>query len=289
MIQLNKEYYTTPLYFYTKETKDTIDVYFSIQNTLTEARKKDEKISLPKNKKGEVVNTLSKLGKSNKKKLTIADVRKEINRIKTPKTGEMSELVGADGSLGDSSIPILNMPMHPRKTMDQTVKMTRVPKSPYSNLYRVYYGESEESEPTINEINMEDVFGYEETSGKTGPETYEYFKDEAEMSPKDAWERTLQQGKDPEGKEDESSEYSEDPNFVSKGTISEKRKIEEVQRKKMLKMLEVLLNKKNSDNDISKKEEQVSKTLKRNVSTLKKMAEKEGLSINELIKMLKGE
>jgi len=289
MIQLNKEYYSSPLYFYTKENKDSIDVYFSVQNTLTEARKKDEKVSLPKNKKGEVVKTLTKLGKGKKRNLTLADVKKEIEKIKTPKSGEIDELVGSDGSLNDSSIPILDMPMHPRKTMDQTVRMTRIPKPPYSNVYRVYYGESEDSEPTISETNMEDVFGYEETSGKTGPETYEYFKDEAEMSPKDAWERTVQQGKDPEGKEDESSEYSEDPNFVSKGTISEKRKLEEVQRKKMLKMLEVILKKKSSDNELSKKEKDVSKMMKRNISTLKKMANKEGLSINDLINLIKGE
>lgn len=289
MIQINKEYYSSPLYFYTKENRDTIDVYFSVQNTLTEARKKDEKISLPKNKKGEVVRTLTKLGKSKKQNLTLADVKREIQRIKTPKSGEIDELVGADGSLGDSSVPILDMPMHPRKTMDQTVRMTRNPKPPYSNVYRVYYGESKNLEPTINEINMEDVFGYEETSGKTGPETYEYFKDEAEMSAKDAWERTIQQGKDPEGKEDESSEYSEDPNFVSKGTISEKTKLDEVQRKKMMKVLEVILNKKTSDNELSKKDKNISNMMKRNISTLKKMANKEGLSINDLIVLLKGE
>jgi hypothetical protein len=52
---------------------------------------------------------------------------------------------------------------------------------------------------------------------------------------------------------------------------------------------EILLNKKNSDGEIGEKEDKSSKIIKKNVSTLKKMAEKEGITINQLIKMLKSE
>jgi SMC interacting uncharacterized protein involved in chromosome segregation len=50
------------------------------------------------------------------------------------------------------------------------------------------------------------------------------------------------------------------------------------------------MGKKNSDNsEVGKKEPEVSKVLKKNISSLKKQAEKEGLSLAELLKMLKSE
>jgi hypothetical protein len=43
-----KEYFSSPYYFFLKEGRNSIDLYFSVQGTLTEARKKDEKISFNK-------------------------------------------------------------------------------------------------------------------------------------------------------------------------------------------------------------------------------------------------
>jgi hypothetical protein len=60
----------------------------------------------------------------------------------------------------------------------------------------------------------------------------------------------------------------------------------------MIKVVEEILmgKKSSSDNaDVTKKEVEVSKILKKNLSSLKKQAEKEGLSITELIKLLKSE
>jgi hypothetical protein len=56
-------------------------------------------------------------------------------------------------------------------------------------------------------------------------------------------------------------------------------------------MVEDLLTKKSSSDtaDVNKKELDASKILKRNITSLKKQAEKEGLSISELIKLLKSE
>jgi hypothetical protein len=52
----------------------------------------------------------------------------------------------------------------------------------------------------------------------------------------------------------------------------------------------MLTKKKNSDSsDINKKDIEVSRMLKRNLSVLKRQADKEGVSISELIKMLKSE
>jgi hypothetical protein len=50
MITNNKEFYSSPYYFFIKETKDKYSLYFSIEETLTEARKKDEMVKIPKDK-----------------------------------------------------------------------------------------------------------------------------------------------------------------------------------------------------------------------------------------------
>ena len=59
----------------------------------------------------------------------------------------------------------------------------------------------------------------------------------------------------------------------------------------MLKMVEdILMKKKNYDNsEVSKKEITMSKILKKNLKTLKKQAEREGINISDLIKALKSE
>ena len=66
--------------------------------------------------------------------------------------------------------------------------------------------------------------------------------------------------------------------------------LSEIGRQKMIKAIdEILINKKNIDGELGEKEDKVSKIIKKNVDSLKKMAEKEGLTINQLIKMLKSE
>ena len=182
--------------------------------------------------------------------------------------------------MSNSAIPILDPKLHPRKTMDQTVAAARITNDPISRGYRTYYGESE-----MKEIDMSGAFGYEETKDMNGPETYKYFIKELGMDEDEAKERTLQQGKDWTGKKDKKSEYYDDPNFISRETLSE------IQKQKAIKMVEYLLTKKNSSDtaDVNKKELDASKILKRNINSLKKQAEKEGLSISELIKLLKSE
>ena len=60
-MEFNKEYFSSPYYFYIKEGKDSISVYFSVSNTLTEARKKDEVVKFNKKDKKEVEKITSSL------------------------------------------------------------------------------------------------------------------------------------------------------------------------------------------------------------------------------------
>jgi hypothetical protein len=65
-------------------------------------------------------------------------------------------------------------------------------------------------------------------------------------------------------------------------------KLEEERKEKMRKMVEdMVLGKKSKDTEINKKDSVMSKLLTKNLESIKKIAEKEGISLSELIKILK--
>jgi hypothetical protein len=275
MITIDNEFYSSPYYFLMRDKGDRYSLYFSVEGTLNEARKKDEMISFSKDKGEKVKKHLNKVAKEKKVKST--------KKLKQ----DLEELVNLDGAMSNSKIPILDPRLHPRKTMDQTVAASRITNDPISRGYRTYYGESVEE---IEEVDMSGAFGYEETKDMDGKETYKYYKDELEMDPDEAKERTKQQGKDPSGKKDKKSEYYGDPNFISRETLSE------IQKQKAIKVLEDILTKKNdsSSADINSKEnsktiEDLPLLVRRNIKSLIKQAEKAGLSKKDLIKILQGE
>ena len=270
MISVDTEFYSSPYYFLIRDKGDKYSLYFSVEETLTEARKKDEVIHFDKKKGKKVKNYLEKTVKDKKKKST-----------KTLKT-DLEELVNSDGAMSNSAIPILDPKLHPKKTMDQTIAAARITNDPIARGYRTYYGESVEE---IEEIDMSGAFGYEETEDMDGKDTFEYLVKDMGMEPEDAEERTKQKGQDPTGKKDKKSPYYKDPNFITRATLSE------IQKQKAIKVVEDLLVKKKSSSnaDVNKKELETSRMLKRNLMVLKKQAEKEGISVSELIKMLKSE
>ena len=137
----------------------------------------------------------------------------------------------------------------------------------------------------IKEVNFEDAFGYEETKFMDAEETIEYLMKELGMEEDDAKERAKQFGKKPEM--DNKSEFKDDKNFVSRSVLKE-REIQEEQRQKAIKMVEdILVQKSEKDNDLNNKESKTSKILQRNIKSLKKMAEKEGLTVSDLLKLVK--
>jgi hypothetical protein len=120
-----------------------------------------------------------------------------------------------------------------------------------------------------------------------GKETYEYYKDELEMEPDEAKDRTKQQGKDPSGKKDKKSPYYDEKGFVTKATISE------IQKQKMIKVLEDMLTRKKdtgkSDLSTKDKEEELPLLLRRSLKSLLKNIDKHGISKEQIIKIIKGE
>lgn len=278
MIKYNIGYFGNNCYFYLKDKGDTISLYYSTGETLTESKKNHEKKDFKKEDSKKVVDTLRKILKS-KKKYTKDDIKKELT--KQP-SGEIDELVDSDGTMLSSRIPRLNQTLTPHKTMDQTIAMTRMSNNPVLRGYRVYYGESvEDSDNVMSEVDYSEAFGYKETENMDYKNTVKTLK---KMGVENATERAKQFGKLPKQKVKKNRKGQR----VLKQRLVEKEQLEEEQRQKMIKMVEDILAKKNkSDLDIISKSNPVSKILVKNIQTIKKIAEKEGISVSELIKILK--
>jgi len=285
-----KEYYKHPYYFFLKEGKETITLYFSVQNTLSEARKKDEKISFNKKDKKYIEKELTKIFQDKKSKST-EDVKKRLGKVKS----EIDELVDYDGTFLSSKIPILNPYLSPKGTTDQEVVATRQTNNPVTRGYRVYWGESEDEEGNVvSEVDISDTFGGPETKNLNGPQTFNKFFKDFELPAEEAAQRTKQQGKEPDPREHKKKlkrvpkKIKNKKNYIDTLTLIERRKLEEERKEKMKKMVEdIVLGKKSNDKEVGKKNSAMSKLLTKNLESIKKIAEKEGISVTELIKILK--
>jgi hypothetical protein len=278
MIKYNKEYYIKPYYFFLVEKEDRLSLYYSVENTLTESRKRDEKIDFDKKHSSSVKNRMKRIVKDKKAK-TKTDVKRYFKDV--PKK-ELEELIDTDGTLNNSRVPILNMGLTPKKTTDVTITMATMVNNPVTRGYRKYYGES--IEPELTEVDFSGTFGFEETKDMDGKETYEYLVDKMELDPEDAANRTIQFGKDPTGerKKNTPKKIRDKKGYIDRQTLSED------ELRAMAE--EIVLNKKSKNLDINKKgTSESTKFITKNVKALKVMAEKEGLTINDLIKMLKRE
>ena len=371
MLKFNTEYFNHPYYLYLKDRGDKFTVYYSVSETLSEARKQDEMIDFKKEDLPKVTGKLAKIFKTKKHKKT-SEITKELNDLKKSKKKEVDEFIEDDGTFATSKVPIINRRLSPRRTMDQTVVAATMTNNPVTRGYRVYYGENEDKKGNIlnelspsdsnllskvpnkksiinkindsdlseiskeklktiitkinsvdlpfelisgikkghikfegkihklsddmvsfikkligkeriSEINYSDAYGYEETKDMNGEDTFEYLKDELGMDPIEAAERTKEFGKDYTGKKTKkaSKKLQNDPNFIDRMTLSE------MGRQKMIKMVEDILSKKKSTNYLVKKDNKVSKILMKNLESIKRIAEKEGIDINQLIKILK--
>ena len=291
MLKLNEEYFMEPYYFFLKEKGDKVAVYYSVSNTLTESRKEDDVIEVDKEVFEEIQKLISKILKSGKK-LSKEQVHKLIDsKSKKKETdGEIEELVDPDGSIISSSIPILNQRNLAKKTMDQTVRMTKANQFPF---IRIYYGESEEGKGnTISEVDQSESFGFEETEdAPTYDVANKILKKMAVEDPIERDERLKRFGFD---RQLDNQLKREKKRGKCRNCFT-KRRLAELERQKMDKMLdEILLSKKSKDKDVVKKTKEdtkndtpIYKILMRNIEAVKKLADKEGVDIDELVKRLK--
>ena len=291
MLKLNEEYFMEPYYFFLKERADKIAVYYSVSNTLAESRKEDDVIEVDKEVFEEMQKLISKILKSGKK-LSKEQVHKLLDsKSKKKETeGEIDELVDPDGSIISSSIPILNQRNLAKKTMDQTVRMTKSNQFPF---IRIYYGESEEGKGnTLSEVDQSESFGFEETEdAPTYDVANKILKKMAVDDPIERDERLKRFGFD---RQLDNQLKREKKRGKCKNCFT-KRRLAELEKEKMDKMLdEILLSKKSKDKDVVKKTKEESKTntpvykiLMRNIEAVKRLADKEGIDIEKLVKRLK--
>jgi hypothetical protein len=176
--------------------------------------------------------------------------------------------------------------------MDQTVKMTTGNVWPF---VRMYFWESEDDQDnSIIENDLSVSFGGAETSGATSyEEANEILYDMGVEDPIERQERTERLGFDPDldNQLDYEQEVGECEDCFVKKRLTE---LGEAQMRQMVD--EILLGKKSKNKDLVKqfKDEQntkdegpISKILKRNIESIKKIAEKEGISIHKLMKHFK--
>jgi hypothetical protein len=203
--------------------------------------------------------------------------------------GELAEFVDADGTLLGSNIPMLDQQMHPHKTLDQTIKMARANQWPY---YKRYWGESIENniKNLLDEVDQSESFGFEETEDvSTYDEADEIFKDELGVEDDiEREERVKRLGFD---RNLDKQLRNEKKRGMCRNCFT-KRRLSELEKEKMTNLIdEILLTKKKKSNDVVSKDESedsaVSKILIKNIESIKKIADKEGISINKLIKHLK--
>lgn len=195
--------------------------------------------------------------------------QKYLEKTKEEKpSGELDELVDSDGTMLSSKIPILDPHLTPRKTMDQTVSMARNVYDIFRMGYRRYFYEED----------MSKVFGREEdTDFMSYDETVDFLSDL--LGIEDV--KSKSKKKEIEGDAEERAKEM--------GKIPGKKKVQRLFEKEEDVSEDVLVKKNNVSGDISKKEKTASKILKRNIQFIKKQAEQEGITINELIKFLKSE
>jgi hypothetical protein len=273
MINFNTEYFGNNCYFYIKDRGNKISLYYNVADTLTESRKSDDKLEFDKKDEKKVKGVVSSALKT-KSKVSKKALDKKLKGIK-PKE-EIDEFVDEDGNMLGSRIPNLSQVLTPHKTMDQTIAMSRATNDPLTRGYRVYYGESKEgSDEVINEVDYSEAFGYEETKDMDFKDTVKTLE---EMGVENAIERAKEFGKLPKAKKEDGE---------LRQRLSEKDTIEEQQKKMMKKMVEDILTKKSKDSSDVIKNTGVSKILKKNLQVIKNIADKEGISINTLIKALK--
>lgn len=283
MNNYKKEYFNDHCYFLIEENKDNVIVNYSVYETLSESKNTSDKKVFNKEKGKDIKKYIQKLLNS-KRKISKKQVEKDFDSIEN--NGEIEELVDIDGTMLSSKIPYLNMYLHPKKTMDQTVVAARISNDPVTRGYRVYYGESENKEDeVINEVDFSDAFGYEETKDSDMKQTLKKLDDMGIKEPDDKLSRARQMGKRRDTKVVKNKKGEK---IIKNLNLFEKETLEEIKKQKMIKMVEDMISKKEKDDsEVIKKDSPISKLLVKNLESIKKLAEKEGISLNKLINILK--
>ena len=191
---------------------------------------------------------------------------------------EIDELVDFDGSMLGSKIPMgweNNKTISATKTMDQTVPMGRqgARMSGNGTNFTRYWGESVEE---IGEEDMGPVLGSDETQTMDAGGTIEYFMDELGMEKEEAVERTEKLGK------------TKDLDKKSSDTTKKFQRL--VEDDDVMKMLEIILNKKDEDSDLQKLDnDEIPPYIDKKLRLIQTYARNHGYNMKNIINRLQDE
>ena len=280
MNKFSKEYFNDNCYFLIEGNGNDFVLSYSVYGTILESKKNEGKTKFNKKSYNKIKKVIDKHINS-KNKSSKKEIETDLDSV------ELDEYVDSDGTLLSSKTPIYNMWTHPKKTTDQTVPATRMPGYSILRGYRVYYGEGEEKDGNlIDEIDMSDAFGYDETKNKDFNTTLKIFKKMGVEDPEERLDRAKKFGKLPNQKVMKTKTGKK----VLKQRLVEKEYLDEIKKQRMIKMVEDILAKKGGDHEIMEKENEeggLNKIIAKNLEAIKNLAKKEGISINKLINILK--
>lgn len=280
MNKFSKEYFNDNCYFLIEGNGNDFVLSYSVYGTISESKKNEGKKKFDKKSYNKIKKVIDKHINS-KNKSSKKEIETDLDSV------ELDEYVDSDGTFLTSKTPIYNMWTHPKKTMDQTINSTRNAGYSVTRGYRVYYGEGEEKDGNlIDEIDMSDAFGYDETKNKDFNTTLQIFKKMGVEDPEERLDRAKKFGKLPNQKVMKTKTGKK----VLKQRLVEKEYLDEIKKQRMIKMVEDILAKKGGDHEIMEKDNEeggLNKIITKNLEAIKNLAKKEGISINKLINILK--
>jgi len=197
------------------------------------------------------------------------------------KEEEVTELIDFDGTWLSSDMPNIDPASSLRgfSFTDRTVGMSRMPRDPLLRGWYGYYGESE-----LKEEDMADAFGFEDTMFMDYKDTVKHYQKKLGLDKEDAVQRARQQGKKSGLDKKTPKRIKKKKNFIDRLILKEKG-LEESEGL----IEDVLFDKEDDKKEIKIKKDDINPLLLRNIRSLKKMAKDSGITIQELIKILKDE
>lgn len=197
------------------------------------------------------------------------------------KEEEVTELVDFDGTWLSSDLPNIDPASSVKGSTftDKIVPMSRNPRDPLLRGWYGYYGENH-----IKEEDMGDAFGFEDTIFMDYEDTVKHYQKKLGLDKEDAIKRAKQQGKKSGLDKKTPKQIKKKKNFIDRLILKEKG-IDESEDL----IEDVLFDKETDNKDIKLKKDNINPLLLRNIRSLKKMAKENGITIQELIKILKNE
>jgi len=196
------------------------------------------------------------------------------------KESEVNELIDDDGTWLTSAIPILDPASAGigTKTTDQIIPAARNPRDPLLRGWYGYYGEGK-----LAEEDMADAFGYHDTMFMDYDETVRYFQKKLGLDKESAIERTVQQGKKPKLHKRTPKKISKLKNYIDRLILKEK----EIDESEIAE--DILVDKSKRESLEKKEQSDVNNIILKNIKSLKKMANSQGITTQQLVRLISRE